>query len=175
VKTLQSNAAIRAGLAKLAKDSNQRLQGLAIAIYQGQDGGVAVDLRAEADKLLDYGFFVQRVMPLLARQGADGNACVNCHATHTIFRLTPMDGSGHFTEEQLRENYRSALKVVDLASPENSLILRKPTSTSEQEGVVGAKKIAHGGGQRWSGTSDPAYQTVLEWISGAKAATAAKP
>ncbi len=172
VKPLQSNAAIRAGLAKLTKDPNQRLQGLAIAIYQGQDGGVALDLRAE--EMLDYGFFVQRVMPLLAAKGPDGNACVNCHSTHTIFRLVEPDKQGRFTDAALRENYRSALKVVDLANPENSLILRKPTSDSSAEGVAGASRTAHGGGVRWQGTGDPAYREVLEWINGAKVKAAVK-
>jgi HEAT repeat protein len=172
VKSLQSNAAIRAGLAKLTKDPNQRLQGLAIAIYQGQDGGVALDLRAE--EMLDYNFFVARVMPLLSRRGADGNGCVNCHATHTIFRLIEPDEQGRFTDAALRENYRSALKVVDLANPENSLILRKPTSDSSVEGVIGASRTAHGGGVRWQGASDPAYREVLEWINGAKVKAAVK-
>ena len=167
-KALQSNAAIRAGLAKLAQDPNQRLQGLAMAIYQGGSSGA--ELNSRADRLLDYGFFVERVMPLLARKGADGNACVNCHATHTIFRLTPPDGSGRFTEQQLRESFQSALKVVDLASPENSLLVRKPTGDASQEGLIGAKKTPHGGGQRWNGMTDPAVLTVLEWINGAKAA-----
>ncbi len=166
VKSLQSNAAIRAGLAKLTRDPNQRLQGLAIAMYQGQDGGVALDLRA--DELLDYNFFVRRVMPLLARRGADGNACVNCHTTHTIFKLVEPDREGRFTEEQLRENYRSALRVVDVANPENSLIIRKPTGDASQEGLVGSKKTPHGGGMRWNGLNDSATQTVLEWINGAK-------
>ncbi|HWQ32167.1 MAG TPA: HEAT repeat domain-containing protein [Blastocatellia bacterium] len=166
-KALQSNAAIRAGLAKLAQDPNQRLQGLAMAIYQGGSSGA--ELSSQADRLLDYGFFVERVMPLLARKGADGNACVNCHATHTIFRLTPPDGSGRFTEQQLRESFQSALKVVDLASPENSLLVRKPTGDASQEGLIGAKKTPHGGGQRWNGMTDPAVLTVLEWINGAKA------
>ncbi|MCI0336105.1 MAG: hypothetical protein L0226_00870 [Acidobacteria bacterium] len=166
VKGLQANAAIRAGLAKLTKDPNRRLQGLAIAIYQGQDGGVALDLRAE--EILDYNFFAQRVLPLLTRKGADGNACVNCHTTHAIFKLIEPDKAGRFSDEQLRENYRSALKVVDLANPENSLILRKPTSDSSVEGLAGAKITAHGGGVRWQVTNDPAYQTVLEWINGAK-------
>jgi len=168
VKSLQSNAAIRAGLAKLTKDPNQRLQGLAIAMYQGQDGGVLLDLRAE--ELLDYNFFAQRVMPLLVGKGADGNACVNCHTTHTIFKLIEPDKQGRFTEEQLRENYRSALKVVDMASPENSLIIRKPTGDASQEGLIGSKKTPHGGGMRWNGLTDPATQTVLEWINGAKSA-----
>jgi hypothetical protein len=166
VKALQSNAAIRAGLSKLTKDPNQRLQGLAIAMYQGQDGGVALDLRAE--EMLDYAFFAQRIAPLLARKGADNNACVNCHTTHTIFKLMEPDKQGRFSEEQLRENYRSALKVVDLANPENSLLIRKPTGDASQEGLVGSKKTPHGGGMRWNGLSDPAVQTVLEWINGAK-------
>jgi hypothetical protein len=172
VKSLQSNAAIRAGLAKLTKDPNQRLQGLAIAIYQGQDGGVALDLRAE--EMLDYNFFVARVMPLLSRRGADGNGCVNCHSTHTIFRLIEPDKQGRFTDAAQRENYRSALKVVDLANPENSLLLRKPTSDSSVEGVAGASQTAHGGGVRWQGASDPAYREVLEWINGAKVKAAVK-
>jgi hypothetical protein len=166
VKALQSNAAIRAGLQKLTRDPNQRLQGLAVAMYQGQDNGVALDLRAE--ELLDYNFFARRVMPLLAAKGADGNACVNCHTTHTIFKLVEPDKEGRFTEAQLRENYRSALKVVDMANPENSLIIRKPTGDATQEGLVGSKKTPHGGGMRWNGLNDPATQTVLEWINGVK-------
>jgi hypothetical protein len=172
VKALQSNGAIRAGLSKLTKDPNQRLQGLAIAMYQGQDGGVALDLRAE--EMLDYAFFAQRVAPLLARKGPDGNACVNCHTTHTIFKLVEPDKQGRFTEDQLRENYRSALKVVDLANPETSLIIRKPLGDASQEGLVGSKKTPHGGGMRWNGLTDPATQTVLEWINGAKLKAADK-
>ncbi len=169
VKSLQSNAAIRAGLQKLTRDPNQRLQGLAVAMYQGQDGGVALDLRAE--ELLDYNFFARRVMPLLAGKGPDGAACVNCHTTHTVFKLVEPDKQGRFTEEQLRENYRSALKVVDMANPENSLIIRKPTGDASQEGLIGSKKTPHGGGMRWNGLTDPATQTVLEWINGAKSVT----
>jgi hypothetical protein len=168
VKSLQSNAAIRAGLSKLTKDPNQRLQGLAVAMYQGQDSGVALDLRAE--EMLDYDFFARRVMPLLVAKGADGNACVNCHTTHTIFKLIEPDKQGRFADEQLRENYRSALKVVDMANPENSLIIRKPTGDASQEGLVGSKKTPHGGGMRWNGLNDPSVQTVLEWINGAKSA-----
>ena len=61
--------------------------------------------------------------------------------------------------------YETALSVVDTADPENSLILRKPTSSSESEGVPGA--LAHGGGVRFTKDS-PEYATILEWIKGAK-------
>jgi HEAT repeat protein len=171
-KPLQTNAAIRAGLLKLTKDPNQRLQGLAIAMYQGQDGGVALDLRpARLDEMLDYNYFVARVAPLLARKGADGNACVNCHTTHAIFKLLEPDKQGGFTGAQHRENYRSALKVVDLANPENSLLLRKPIGDASQEGLIDSQKTPHGGGPRWQ-PGDASYQAVLDWINGAKVKTA---
>ena len=39
---------------------------------------------------------------------------------------------------------------------------------ADVEGQVGAKKVAHGGGQRWTGVDDAAYKTILDWINGAK-------
>jgi hypothetical protein len=87
-------------------------------------------------------------MPILERKGKDGYACAQCHASHAIFRAT----------------YDTAMKVVDTAHPENSLLLRKPTSSSETEGVPGA--LAHGGGVRFTRDS-PEYATILEWIKGA--------
>ena len=102
-------------------------------------------------KKLDEAYFRGYVEPILEKRGKDGYACVHCHATHTIFNGT----------------YSTALKVVDTEDPENSLILRKPTSSSESEGVVGAKTLAHGGGVRFTKDS-PEYATILEWIKGAK-------
>ena len=72
-------------------------------------------------------------------------------ATHTLFNGT----------------FSTALNVVDQADPENSLILRKPTSSSETEGVAGSATLAHGGGIRFTKDS-PEYATILEWIKGAK-------
>ena len=86
VKSLQSNAAIRAGLAKLTKDPNQRLQGLAVAMYQGQDSGVALDLRAE--ELLDYNFFARRVV---ARRQGRGRQRLRQLPYHAIFKLIEPD------------------------------------------------------------------------------------
>jgi hypothetical protein len=56
---------------------------------------------------------------------------------------------------------------VDTSDPENSLILRKPTSSSESEGVAGSATLAHGGGVRFTKDS-PEYATILAWIKGAK-------
>jgi hypothetical protein len=98
---------------------------------------------------LDLAFFRGYVQPILERKGKDGYACAECHASHSIFRAT----------------YETALKVVDPAHPENSLLLRKPTSSSETEGLAGT--LAHGGGVRFTKDS-PEYTTILDWIKGAK-------
>jgi hypothetical protein len=74
---------------------------------------------------------------------------VNCHATHTLFNAT----------------WSTVLNVVDTSNPENSLLLRKPTSTAESEGVAGSRTTAHGGGRRWQKGSAQ-YDTILDWIKG---------
>ena len=100
---------------------------------------------------LDEAYFRGYVEPILEKRGKDGYACVNCHATHTLF-----DGT-----------WATVMHVVDTASPEKSLILRKPTSSSETEGVVGSTTLSHGGGVRFTKDS-PEYATILAWIKGAK-------
>jgi hypothetical protein len=100
---------------------------------------------------LDEAFFRGYVEPILSKRGKDGYACVHCHASHTLFNAT----------------WSTAMNVVDTSDPENSLILRKPTSTSESEGVVNSGILAHGGGVRFAKDS-PEYLTILQWIKGAK-------
>jgi hypothetical protein len=100
---------------------------------------------------LDETYFRGYVQPILEKRGRDGYACVHCHASHTLFNGT----------------YSTAMNVVDPSDPENSLLLLKPTSSSESEGVAGASTIAHGGGVRWPKGS-PEYVTILDWIKGAK-------
>jgi hypothetical protein len=99
----------------------------------------------------DEAYFRGYVQPILEKRGKDGYACVQCHASHAIF-------TGSFA---------SALNVVNLENAEESLILKKPTSSAESEGVVGAKATAHGGGVRFEKDS-PEYNTILTWIRGAK-------
>ncbi|HEV1285728.1 MAG TPA: hypothetical protein VNU44_10465, partial [Bryobacteraceae bacterium] len=100
---------------------------------------------------LDEAFFRGYVEPILMKRGKDGYACVHCHASHTLFNAT----------------YGTVMNVVDTSDPENSLILRKPTSTAESEGVAGSTTLAHGGGVRFAKDS-PEYVTILQWIKGAK-------
>jgi hypothetical protein len=100
---------------------------------------------------LDEAYFRGYVEPLLQKRGKDGYACVHCHASHTLF-----DGT-----------WSTVKNVVNTADPEESLILRKPTSSSETEGIVNSGSVAHGGGIRFAKDS-PEYVIILDWIKGSK-------
>ena len=113
---------------------------------------VEASARGRTAERPDESYFRGYVQPILEKRGKDGYACVQCHASHAIF-----DGN----------SVGSALKVVNLDSPEESLILKKPTSNAETEGVAGSSAVAHGGGVRFEKDS-PEYNTILNWIRGAK-------
>ncbi len=160
---LRAAPAIQAALAELSKSGGPSAEAAAkLAARNGSESAVAAQQP-------DYRFFARRVMPVFTRKSvADGLACVSCHFNHNILKVTAPDSEGRFTESQVRETYRAALKVVNLRNPEESLILRKPTSSSATEGLVDAKAIAHGGGMRWPGPEDADYQVVLAWIKGGR-------
>ncbi|MGH9338679.1 MAG: HEAT repeat domain-containing protein [Acidobacteriota bacterium] len=139
----------------------QEIPAVAEALARRNEGAAGVRV-----KLPDFELFQRTVQPILETVGSDGKACVNCHRSHAILSLTPPSAQGTTTEEQVREHYRAALRVIDLLEPEKSLILRKPTSSSEAEGVLSTTPNSHGGGVRWEKDS-PAYRTILEWIQSA--------
>ena len=120
-------------------------------------------LRAEPRLKPDYDFFVNRVEPILSRAGADGKACVMCHASHALFQLRP---------GRSQDNYRNALKVVNQAQPRQSLALIKPTRLNDSAGDPNLYLATHNGGERWVGNETSAeYQTMLEWIRGVRLRT----
>jgi len=99
---------------------------------------------------LDEGYFHAYVEPIFHMKGSDGYACADCHSTHTLFNAT----------------FSTVMNVVNTADPEQSLLLRKPISTAEAEGVVGSSMTAHGGGRRFTAGSTE-YETIRKWIEGA--------
>lgn len=108
----------------------------------------------------DMAFFLERVQPILSKPGTDGKACVMCHASHAVFKLSP--GSPE-------QNYRNALKVVNVNEPRKSLLLIKPTKPNDSVADPTLYLGTHNGGERWIGNeASPQYQTILEWIRGAK-------
>ncbi len=108
----------------------------------------------------DFQYFAEKIQPILSKPGSDGKACVMCHATHAIFKLTPGNA---------RANYEHTLKVINTAEPRKSLLLIKPTRPNDAVGDANLYLATHNGGERWSGNEDsPEYETILEWIRGAK-------
>ena len=126
--------------------------------------------------VLDFRYFVTRVEPILATPGRDGKACVFCHASHVIFKLEPPNAEGVFSDQDSEQNYKYAMRVVDIAEPDKSLILVKPTRPTDSAGNVGDYLATHNGGQRWHGNeSSDQYRTILEWIRGARLEASNQP
>jgi HEAT repeat protein len=129
--------------------------------------------RASADapvgERLDREYFQMKILPIFARVGEDGQSCLGCHRAHAILKLAPPSKTGEWPLAALSENYRSALRVVNLARPAESLLVNKPTweAAEEAEAQRDPSRKAHTGGVRFEkGSSE--YQTLLDWINGAR-------
>ncbi len=130
------------------------------AIAEGLTGLPGQDLAVDLT-LPSLHFFQDRVLPLLEKSGADDKSCFDCHKSHVVFRLEPaQEGAG---PEDVRGYYRSALRVIDLKQPEQSLLLLKPTREKPPKGTRASGSEQHGGGVRWSQES-ASYRTILEWV-----------
>lgn len=86
--------------------------------------------------------FATDVLPIFAARG-----CAGCHRGSAGLVLT---GGPHETRAQLA----GAGARVNLATPADSLVLRKPS----------LRGVAHGGGRIFACASDPDYQRILAWI-----------
>jgi len=153
---------------KLDQSKNPRLKLIATRILEGKDLRDALR-DVEPGSVLDFRFFESKVEPILAARGPDGLACVFCHSSHVIFKLQPPNAQGVFSDQDSEENYKYAMRVVNVGSPTDSLILIKPTRPTDSAGDVGNYLATHNGGQRWqSNQNSREYQTILDWIRGAR-------
>ena len=93
---------------------------------------VAVVLQAApafaADQTLDYGFFKTRVEPIFLKKRPDHVRCYVCHSeSNTAFKLVKLSpGSNFWTEEQSRQNFEVASKLVVPGNTDASHLLRQP-------------------------------------------------
>jgi HEAT repeat protein len=174
VKGIEQRPDFRAILAKLQKESNPRLQLIAQNVLAGTKLSEAL-ADVKPGSVLDYNFFATRVEPILGTPGPDGKACVFCHANHVIFKLQPPNAEGAFSPQDSEDNYKFAMRVVNVNDPTHSLILIKPTRPTDSGGDVADYLATHNGGQRWpDNESSWQYKTILEWIRGARLETAQK-
>ncbi len=151
----------------MQNDPNPRLKLIAKNVLSGKKLGESL-ADVKPGSVLDFNYFVAKVEPILAAQGADGKACVMCHATHVIFRLHPPNAEGQFSPQDSEDNYKYAMRVVDINDPAHSLMLIKPTRPTDSAGNVADYLATHNGGQRWPGNeSSWQYKTILQWVRGA--------
>src|SRR5438270_597713 len=168
VKGVEQRPDFRAAMEKLKTSSNPRLKLICTSVLQGKHLSEALK-DVQPGSVLDFRYFVTKIEPILAKPGADGKACVFCHASHVIFKLAPPNAEGVFSDQDSKENYRYAMRVVDITNPDQSLMLIKPTRPTDSAGNVGDYLATHNGGQRWHGNeSSDQYRTILEWIRGGR-------
>jgi HEAT repeat protein len=175
VKDVEKRPDFLAAMNSLQNSTNPRLKLIAARVLKGKSLGDALT-DVQPGSVLDFRTFVTRIEPILARPGADGKACVNCHASHVIFKLQPPNTEGEFSDQDSEDNYKSAMRVVDITEPDKSLMLVKPTRPTDSAGDVGDYLATHNGGQRWHGNqSSEEYRTILDWIRGGSIQTASAP
>ncbi len=151
----------------MRSDPNPRLKIIAKNVLSGKKLSAAL-ADVQPGSVLDFNYFVSKIEPILATPGADGKACVMCHASHVIFRLHPPNNEGQFSPQDSEENYKYAMRVVDISDPGSSLMLIKPTRPTDSAGSVADYLATHNGGQRWPGNETSwQYKSILQWIRGA--------
>ncbi|HEX3448671.1 MAG TPA: HEAT repeat domain-containing protein, partial [Isosphaeraceae bacterium] len=166
---LAANAAIENGLRELSQSprtaERQREIAKALLATRGRSSSGAGD----AGERLDLTYFKAKILPIFNRIGEDGQNCMGCHRSHTILKMVPPGKDGEWTPETARDNFRAALRVINLARPADSVILGKPTweAAEEAEAQNDPTKKAHAGGVRFEKNSRE-YQTLLDWINGAR-------
>ena len=164
---LVSNPAVEEGLRELARGDNPRQKEMALALLRSR--GRSSGSGATAGRL-DLAFYEAKVLPIFNAMGEDGQNCVGCHRSHTILKLLPPGKSGAWTSDAVLANYRATLRVVNLASPRDSLLLGKPTweAAEEAEAQSDPTRKAHAGGVRFERGESDEYQAILDWINGAR-------
>ena len=168
--SLMANAAIEHGLRELVQSptctARQREIAKTLLATRGRSSSAA---KGAGGERLDLAYFKARILPIFNRVGEDGQNCVGCHRSHTILKMVPPGKDGEWPAAAVRDNYGAALRVVNLANPTDSLLLGKPTweAAEEAEAQNDPSKKAHAGGVRFHKNS-PEFQTVLDWINGAR-------
>ena len=166
---LVANAAIENGLRELVQSAKtadrQREIARALLATRGRSSSGTGD----AAERLDLAYFKAKVLPIFNQVGEDGQNCMGCHRSHTILKMVAPGKDGEWATQAVRDNYRAALRVVNLAQPAESLLLGKPTweAAEEAEAQNDPTKKAHAGGVRFEKNSRE-HQTLLDWINGAR-------
>ncbi|MDB5805112.1 MAG: hypothetical protein JWN73_2434 [Betaproteobacteria bacterium] len=123
-----------------------------------------------ADQTLDYAYFKERVEPIFLKKRPDHARCYACHSESNnafhLEKLTP--GSSFWSEEQSRRNFELAARVAIPGNLEASMLLKHPLAPEAGGDAY------HSGGRQFANKNDPDWKILMQWVGGAKLATAAK-
>lgn len=136
---------------------------LALAAWAGPAHGQGPAAPGAAAKL-DYEFFKSKVEPVFLTKREGHARCVMCHTVNNApFHLVPLSpGANAWNEEQSRQNFELVQRVAVAGYMESPLV--KHPLAQEAGGDA-----HHGGGQQFASQSDPDWQTLKAFISGATA------
>jgi hypothetical protein len=123
---------------------------------------------------LDFEFFKTRVEPVFLKKRPGHARCYDCHSGGIgpayLEKLTP--GSTTWTEEQSRLNFKRISLLVTPGKPTVSHFLMHPLAP--EDGGEAPSVGLHSGGRQFASQNDPDWQTLAEWVRGAKASEPAK-
>jgi cytochrome c553 len=110
----------------------------------------------------DYTFFKTRVEPVFLKKRAGHARCVVCHGQGGApggFGLQPLaHGSTNWTEEQSRQNYEIALRLIAPGDPTSSTLLMHPLAPSAGGDTM------HSGGRQFASQDDPDWRVLADWV-----------
>jgi hypothetical protein len=120
---------------------------------------------AQAETVLDYGFFKRKVEPIFLKKRADHARCAVCHQqSNNAFRLEKLpDGASFWTEEQSKKNFATVSTLVVPGDPAQSRLLLQPLAPQAGGNAY------HSGGWQFASKSDPDWKTLEAWVRGSKA------
>ena len=129
---------------------------------------LAAPAASAAEPALDYAFFKARVEPIFLKKRADHVRCYVCHSEgNNAFKLQKLEhGSKTWSEEQSRQNFDSASRLVVPGDPGNSRLLLQPLAPE-----AGGNPY-HSGGRQFATKNDPDWKILAQWVSGRTAAPA---
>jgi hypothetical protein len=142
---------------------------LIVAVACGLQVGVA-NPASRLTPTLDYGFFVKRVEPIFLEKRPGHTRCYVCHAeSNNAFRLEKLaPGATFWSEEQSRENFEMISTLVNPGDPATSPLLLHPLAPEA------GGNIFHSGGRQFGSKDDPAWQSLAQWVNGARLGDDAK-
>jgi YVTN family beta-propeller protein len=112
---------------------------------------------------LDFESFKTTVQPIFLKERPGLARCYGCHtAANRAFHLATLSpGLSDWTEEQLRQNFESASRLVVPGKPQSSRLLTHPLAPE-----AGGDAF-HSGGRQFASQEDPDWAALAQWVRSA--------